>query len=299
VRINAYLLCADPAFQGASVASYYDAVDRIVVCYDDDHLSWSGQPLPLERCFAELAQADPDGKLELTPGRLSHPDLPPMECETRARRLGLAAASEGADWVLQIDGDEVVPRLGVFVEMLERADQASADGLDFPSRWIYARTADGRYLEACSRWWRHAAGYPGALAVRAGSPITHARHCTGRLFRVDFRDTNTDPWRLPDTPVDATVGVDDGVLHLSWVRTPAELAEKAVVSSHRDDADWDKELRQWLWRQRHPRAAVALTPLRRRGSLHPNWLRLSRLPLDPPPSLLVGPSAPSVAHADA
>jgi hypothetical protein len=288
VRINAYLLCADPAFLGASVASYYDAVDRIVVCYDQDHLSWSGQPLPLERCFAELAQADPDGKLELTPGRLSHPDLPPMECETRARRLGLGVASEGADWVLQIDGDEVVPSLAALVEMLERADRASAEGLDFPSRWIYARAANGRFLEGCSRWWRHAAGYPGALAVRAGSETTLARHCTGRLFRVDFRDTNTDPWRLPDTPVDATVGVDDAVLHFSWVRTSAEMAEKAAVSSHRDDADWQQELRRWLRRQRHPWTTAALTPFRRRGSIHPNWLRLSRLPLDPPASVLPG-----------
>jgi hypothetical protein len=298
LRTNAYVLAADPAFLAASVRSYYDAVDRIVVSYDEKHLSWSGRPIPVEICLTELRTVDSKGKLDLRPGDYSHPGLHAMECETRQRRAALESASEEADWVLQLDNDEIIPNLSVFIEMVSRADAGSATGLDFPSRWIYARTRGGRFLEACTRWWRTAAGYPGPLAVRAGAFLKHARQCEGPLFRVDFRERNTDPWRGPGAQVHATVPVDAGVLHFSWVRTVEEMMLKAQISGHREAVDWRSEIRQWRRRQRHPRLTTALTPLRRRGELHPAWLRLVDLAIDPPPLVQQDVSAhPAVASA--
>jgi hypothetical protein len=298
VRANAYVLAGDPTFLAASVQSYYDAVDRIVVSYDKSHLSWSGEAIPVDACLRELREVDPKGKLDLQSGAYSHPGVSGMECETSQRRAALASASEGADWVLQLDSDEVIPDLSVFMEMLSRTDAASASGLDFPSRWIYARTLDGRFLEGCSRWWRAAAGYPGPLAVRAGALLKHARQCEGPLFRVDFRKRNTDPWRGRDTPVHATVPVHAGVLHFSWVRTAEEMATKAKISGHRDAVDWQAGIRRWRRHQRHPRIATALTPLRRRGLLHPTWLRLVDLPVDPPQHVLPdAPVEPEIAFA--
>ena len=95
--------------------------------------------------------------------------------------------------MLQLDTDEVIPRMESFMDMLRRANAGGAVGLHFPSRWLYARAGSGWYPEACSRWWRAAAGYPGPLAVRSGTRLTLARQCEGPLFRVDFRPRNTDP----------------------------------------------------------------------------------------------------------
>jgi hypothetical protein len=283
VRVNAYVMAADPAFLAASVGSYYECVDRIVVTYDEDRVSWSGQPIPVDQCLAELRQLDRKGKLDLLPGKYARPELPPMNCETRQRRASLDAASIGADWVVQLDTDEVVPDVEVFLEMLRRADRAGADALEFPSRWLYARTGERRYLEASSRWWRVAAGYPGPLAVRAGAKLRLARQCEGSIFRVDFRMRNTDPWHPRRAAVDATVPVDKGVLHFSWVRSAEQMQAKAKISGHRDDFDWQASLRKWRFRQRHPVLAVALAPLRRKR--HQSWLRRVSLAIDPPERL--------------
>jgi hypothetical protein len=261
-------------------------VDRLVVSFDKAHRGWGGGAIPVDDCLEELRRIDCEAKIDLRPGDFSHPELPPGECETRERQAALDVASEGADWVVQLDGDEVIPNLRVLVEMIERADAVGAVGLDYPSRWIYARIRGHLFLEGSSRWWRPAAGYPGPLAVRAGSKLSYARQCNGDLFRVDFRATNTDPWRSRAYPVHATVPVDAGVLHFSWVRTLAEMNAKAEMSPHRDDVNWHDEIRRWQYRQRHPWLATALTPFRRRGKLHPQRLRIVRLPLDPPARLM-------------
>lgn len=283
VRLNAYIMLGDPTYLAASVGAYYEVVDRIVVSYDREGRSWSGEPLPIEECLAELAAIDADQKTVHLRQSFSNPAANPLDCETRQRRSSLNAAANDAEWVLQLDTDEVIPRVGPFMDMLRRANAAGAVGLHFPSRWLYARAGSGTYLEACSRWWRAAAGYPGPLAVRSGTQLTHARQCAGPLFRVDFRRRNTDPWHPRTAPVHATVRVADGVLHFAWVRSDAVMTRKARISGHRDDLDWDTRLTKWRSRQRRPRLACALTPLRRRN--HTDWLRLARLPAEPSPTV--------------
>ncbi len=44
MRLNAYVLAADPAWIEESVASYYDLVQRILVSFDDSGTSWTGHP---------------------------------------------------------------------------------------------------------------------------------------------------------------------------------------------------------------------------------------------------------------
>jgi hypothetical protein len=281
-RLSAYVLAADPAYLAASVASYYDAVDQIVVSYDERHVSWSGYTIPVEQCLQELASVDTEGKLVYVAGAYSDPHQHPLVCETIQRQHALDVAAEGSDWVLQLDGDEVVPDLPAFLETIAAAAASGYDGLDYPARWIYGRAANGRWLELSSRVWGVVANYPGPLAVRSGASLHHARQIDGELYRVDFRSKNTDPFRPPDLRVDATVPPAAGVLHFSWARTEADLREKAVVSGHRDDFDWDGAIAKWLWHQRHPRLAVLGTPLRRRGSLGTRgWLRTTALPIDP------------------
>lgn len=276
MRLHAYVLAGDPAWVEQSIASYYDMVDRIVVSYDRDARSWSGAPLSVEESLSRIRRADPQGKTVMLPGRFSAPDRPRMDLETRQRQAALDAASENADWVLQLDTDEIVLSDRALGAALRAAEAKGAQAVDYPLRTMYARTASGRFLEQSSRFWTIQASFPGAIAVAAGTRLTFARQVAGApRHHVDFAPWNTDPAHPSDTAVHAVINPAEAVLHLSWVRTEAQLAEKAQVSGHGDDAHWGKTMRDWRHRSRHPLRTVALSPLRRGGSGH---YRLTRLP---------------------
>lgn len=279
MRVHAYVLAADPAFLAASVGAYYERVDRIVVSYDRSGLSWTGTPLPVDECLTVLKDLDVDGKCELVPGDYWRPGHDPLDNDTHQRREALAAAERGADWVLQLDTDEVMVAPDAFFASLRRADDAAATALDYPSRWLYARVGDapgggGRYLEASTRLWRPVAGYPGPLAVRAGTRLEVARQApTAVRYRADLRPWNTDPAQGLDAIVHEVVPLDAAVVHYSWVRDDEHMRRKFGWSGHTSLYSHPVVYRRWAWRSAHPRAAALATPLRR----HPEWFRLSTI----------------------
>lgn len=265
MKLHAYVLAGDPAWAGQSIGSIYGLVDRIVVSYDAEGLSWSGHPLSTEESLARIAAADPEGKVVLHPGRFSNPELMAMWAETAQRQDALDAASEGADWVLQLDTDEVVADPRAFRSALEAADGRAASAMDYPARVLYARAGSGRFLETCGRFWSTQSSYPGPVAVRAGTTLTHARQAAGvPTYRVDVSPWNTDPARPATTPVHRVIPRAQAILHLSWVRTEAQMAEKRTVSGHARDRDWDGELSRWRRRMRHPLLTAAAAPFSRK-----------------------------------
>ena len=56
MRLTAYILAADPAWIEASIQSYYDIVEQIVVCYDRDRLGWTGPRSPSTSASIECAR---------------------------------------------------------------------------------------------------------------------------------------------------------------------------------------------------------------------------------------------------
>lgn len=272
MRVTAYVLLADPAFLRESIRAYYDRVHRIVLSYDETSTSWTGTPLPVAECLRLVEEVDVERKCVHAPGRFARLDEHPLDNDTFQRRAALDAASVDADWVLQLDTDEVMLDPGRFFSALDRAEATGTSALDFPSRWLYARIGDERFLEASSRFWRVRAGFPGPLAVRAGTRLVHARQADVPLYRVDFRVRNTDPSHPPDTVVHATVPVASAVAHYSWVRDDATMRRKFGWSGHTAAYSRPEVYQRWTRRQRHPLRTVATTPLRR-----DDWFRLTRL----------------------
>lgn len=278
LRVSAYVLVADPSFLKQSVMAYYPYVDRIVLSYDRTATSWTGTPLPIAQCLEILEQVDHDRKCVHVPGDFARTDRDPLINDTAQRQAALDAASAGADWVLQLDTDEVMLEPGVFFESLRRADEAEASGLDFPALWLYARTSEGRYLQHSTRFWRNAASYPGPLAVRARTRLRLARQADVPLYRVDLRPHNTDPWHPRNATVDRIVSPGAAVAHFSWVRDDDAMRRKFHWSGHTEQMVPPQVYRRWAWRSRHPLMTVASTPLRRRDA---GWYRLARIP-EPP-----------------
>ncbi|WP_187365242.1 hypothetical protein [Cellulosimicrobium cellulans] len=263
MRRHAYILAADPTYLAASVRAYYPVVDRIVVSYDRGHRSWAGQHLPGEEAIAQVKAVDVDGKCVLAPGDYSDPDGPVLDVETHQRQTALDQASEGADWVLTLDTDEVIRRLDPFLGALGRAEDAGADALHYPARWLYNRVGEDLFLETSTRWGRTVTHYPGPLAVRAGTRLDHCRQTLAPHYRVDIRPWNADPYHPRGTLVHEVVHPRDAVMHFSWVRDDAAMRAKFAWSGHADQYAEPTVYRHWVWRTQHPRLAAAASVLRR------------------------------------
>ena len=274
-RVNAYVLAAYPAWLECSLQSYYELVHRIVVSYDKSGRSWVGGPLPVDDCLTRLRSLDPLGKLDFRPGHYARTDRHPMENDTYQRQQALRQASDGADWVIQLDTDEVVTNLGLFRESLTEAEAGGYDGLVYPARWLYQRISADLFLEGSSRLWRRLASYPGPVAVRAGTELRHARQGGARLYAVGFSHENLPLYSLPPVPVRKVIAFTDAILHFGWIRSEDEMAVKLTSWSHAQDRDWSGPLRRWRRAARHPLLTVALTPFQ---PAHRERVRISQIP---------------------
>ncbi len=280
LRLGAYILLGDPAHFEQSVRTIYAIAEPIVAVYDEAGLSWSGRPLQIERCLSEVDRIDEEGKVVLLPGNFHDTGLAPLEAETLERNAGISALGEGVDWIVQIDTDEVLGSPARFVEAIGRAQSEGMSALDYPARWLYGHVKGYTYLERCRRMWGIAAGYPGPMAVKAGTTLEMARQCNVPTWRVDFRRRNTDPAHPRGARVDERIGPDEGIWHFSWVRSEAEMRRKAGTSGHADEVDWEREIDRWIERCRHPLLTTLLTPVRRPPAIvgAPTWLRTARVP---------------------
>lgn len=181
MRINAYILAADPAWIEASVLSYYDIVNEIIVSYDEKKTSWTGTPIAVDECLARLRAIDHGNKMRYCPGHYARLDYHPMENETYQRQCALDEASGGADWVLQLDADELLPNCKVFLEILEMASEQEISAVEWPMRVLFQRLHDGTYLQVCSSDGSDVFEYPAPVAIRPNKTLVHARR-SAELF---------------------------------------------------------------------------------------------------------------------
>lgn len=280
LRLGAYVLLGDPAFVTDAIAALVDVVDRLVLSYDGSGLGWTGRPLPLDECLAAARRADPGGKIEYVTHQF-HDPADPMAQETGARQAAIDHLGHDVDWVLQFDTDEVMADPDALREAIGRAAAAGRRAVDFPSRWLYAHVRGPWYLERCQPLWRIEAGYPGQLAVAAGTRLTHARQSDQPVWRVDFKPRSTDRSRPKDAPVDQVIGGHQGIWHFSWVRTEAQMRAKALSSGHTFHFDWTPLIDNWVRHQAHPVRATLSSPMRHRTTLGGDirWLRPVKVPL--------------------
>ena len=263
MKINAYILAADPAWIEASVLSYYDHVERIVVSYDASGRGWTGAQIDVVQCLRRLRAIDRGGKMLFRPGHYARLNQDPMENDTYQRQAALDEASAGADWVLQLDTDEVVADFPTFKACMEQADGAGRAALNFPAIWLYNQIAGRWYLEGCARGWKRAAGYPGPLAVRAGSKLIHARRVESGHYHVDL-GRKCSPVAVPNhIAVDRVIAVRNAVYHFSFVRSEQWLRSKFASWGHAHHRNWEAEVDKWIRAKQSPWQAVLRSQIER------------------------------------
>ena len=188
--------------------------------YDEAGLSWTKRPLPIEHCLSVVDRMDTEGKVILLPGNFHDTGLLPLEAETLERNAGhrRPGTTTSTGWCRSTP-TRCSGAPGRFVEAIARAHSEGRSALDYPARWLYGHVGGQIYLERCRRTWGISAGYPGPMAVKAGTTLRLARQCDVPIWRIDFRRRNTDPAHPRDARVDELVRPDEGIWHFSWVRS--------------------------------------------------------------------------------
>jgi hypothetical protein len=244
--LAAYVLLADPAWMEASVSSYYDMVDTIVASYDMNGMSWSGVPIghSIEECRRRLDAIDRDRKVVyLSDDYCSSSYDHLLDLETVQRQHALDLAGKDADWVVQLDADEILPDQDCLRRLIDEAGRRDCTGVRIPARWLFARLTSSLFLERSTRRGRTQRVMPGEIAVRSGAQL--------RLARAHEGDNVSATWTRPrDNSV--RIKKSQGIVHLSTIRTHSEMVEKSVVSVHSRDFDWQAYLRSWEMAHEQP-----------------------------------------------
>lgn len=115
------LLAYDYRYAFGAISSYYDIADEIVLGLDSDRLSWMRQPfvIDIDEVAKFISQIDQKKKIRIVEGNF-HTSDHPMENETLERNALSLQCSEG-NWVLQIDGDEILMNAPEFRQWLQTA----------------------------------------------------------------------------------------------------------------------------------------------------------------------------------
>jgi hypothetical protein len=264
MSLNAYILVADPTWIEASVRSYYDVVGEIIVSYDRNGQGWTGTPIAVDECLARLRKIDHAGKMRFCPGDFACPGRPPFEGETHQRQVAIDEASRTADWVLQLDTDELLPNPAALLDALREADAQDIPALEWPMRVLFYQLRDGRYLEVCSPVKTDHFEYPAPVAVRAGTRLAHARRTHGLFLRPAVAgDDCSLQIRRPLEERERRMVLErasDAILHNSWARSPANIKSKISSWGHNGWRSWLFYYTRW-----------SLTPYRwqRMRDLHP------------------------------
>ncbi len=261
MHLTAYILAADPAWIEDSVNSYYDIVDEIIVSYDQSKRGWTGEYIPVDECLNRLRLIDRDHKLRLCPGDYARLDHTPMENDTNQRQAALSAAGADADWILQVDTDEVIPTTDALVKVIQAAAEQGISAVEWPMRVLFQRLRDGRFLEVCSLDGHDRFEYPGAVAVRPDAKLVDARRVGGVFLRPlvagdDYSMQICRPTEQNESRQQLLTGAD-AILHFSWVRSASALRGKIASWGHSQGwRSWLFYYRYWLpaprlWRTMH------------------------------------------------
>jgi hypothetical protein len=249
-RINAYILAADPTWIETSVNAYYPFVDRIVVSYDRNSRGWTGATVPVEECLTRLRVIDGDRKMRFVGGDFSSAVKDPMENDTFQRGVALAHASEGADWVLQLDTDEFLPVPMALLDTIECADNLGVVGVEWPMRVLYRSLGETQALEVCAPDGEDHFEYIAPIAVRSDTGLTHSRRTGKSMLRAVVRgDSRSLQLKRPleeGEIREQRLHPHEAIVHNSWARSPVEMMRKLASWSHSGTAAWVHFLLRWL-----------------------------------------------------
>jgi hypothetical protein len=241
------VLAADPTWIRSSILRYYDHLDVLIVSASDNGRGWTGAPVRSEECVTAVLELDHRGIVEVVRGTWIDA-VEPMRADTAQRQAAVDAIGERADWILQLDTDELLPDLDQVVAAIHHAEALGVDAVEWPMRVLFRRLRGGRYLEVVSRNGDRRFEYPGAIAVRSGIRLRDARRPGGPYLRPTVSgDVQSLQVARPPEPGEHRSWVlpaSAAVLHNSWARSPRDVRSKVRSWGH--GGTWRASAYFWL-----------------------------------------------------
>jgi hypothetical protein len=170
-----------------------------------------------------------------------------MENDSHQRQCALEEAGRGADWVLALDTDEVLPNAREFGRRLREEVPRGFVAVEWPMRSFFRNVGPGLFLEVCSFSRRQLSEFPGPVAVRPGVALTAARHVQEPRWRFEIRRTGYDPVDRRHYQAHGVIPKSEAILHFSWARTEGDIVAKLESWSHNQDFDCRRYFER-VWR---------------------------------------------------
>jgi hypothetical protein len=237
IPIAAYVLAADTSKLVESLRSYYSVVTKIIISCDRNSRGWTGAPIRVDDVVSTVKSIDTDNKCIIHYGDYSRADfhVDPMAGDTFQRNEALRVAAEYGTWILQIDADEVVKDVTSLVNWIQFAETNRFEAIEWPLAVLF-RKIGSKHLIVCGADGSPIYEYPGAVAVRAGCNVLHARRVGGRMLRLVVLDDVSSKSLENDVQPNETrlicLSPNQSIMHYSWSRSTAEIFEKVKSWGH-------------------------------------------------------------------
>lgn len=217
-----YLISYDYIYLMNSLESIYKYVDLIVLCYDKDFKTWTGNTFNIPETFFEsIKKFDTKNKIKFYSDSFYVEEniSNPMKSETLQRnKLGEFMGSGG--WHIQLDVDEYVYDFKKMLTYLKKSAFLLKDPINKPYSLIaqvivlYKKDENGFYVI---------------------NPINEDFYfATNNPKYIRARQTN---WTCLYT--------DQRVLHQSWARDEHEIKQKLDNWGHKNDFNGEEYFKKW------------------------------------------------------
>jgi hypothetical protein len=215
-----YLVSYDYELIFTSLHSIYKFVDAIVLCYDKDFVTWSGNSTTIsETFFDDIRKLDTDNKIKFYADTFYLENHQPMDLETRQRKM-LAEFMGKGGWHLQIDADEYAYDFELFISFLKNNDYLTIEPDKNPVNVLmklivlFKKDNNGYYVvkpfkETCFV----ATNYPNYLAGRRSENFN--------------------------------IITEHLLIHESWARNEEEVYTKLNNWGHKNDFDTSVFFKKW------------------------------------------------------
>ncbi|NQW41845.1 MAG: hypothetical protein HQ463_00230 [Bacteroidetes bacterium] len=216
-----YLLAYDYEMMKISLPLVYQYADKIVLSLDKNRKTYKGNSFEIPTAFFNwLKQIDTKNIITVYEDDFAKPDLSPMECEVRQRRMTAGQLGTGG-WHLQIDVDEYFVDFGKFIAQLRRFEKMLKPNeyVTVFANWItlFKQINEGYLYTIFNK------GYELCHIATNNPDYEYGRACKNQNALL----------------------ADNFILHDSWARDENQLKLKLKNWSHSNDFDSDQFFSFW------------------------------------------------------
>jgi hypothetical protein len=248
------LISYDAEYLPASISSYYEYIDEIVLGLDKDRITWSGNKFTFDesKLWEQLQKIDIEDKIKLIEGNF-HESKVPLENDNNERNFLREQCAN--DWIFSIDADEVLVNAKDFFYKFCPLIAPYRHKVDLAFTWFLPfKEFENDYLVIANPDYRWFKGDTQGFVTTKDKQFTYCRWSNNK--------------RVIPSPL--------AVVHWSFCRTDENLEKKLKNFGHSDKTGSDPFFNNW--RIANLDNYESLTNFKTSGFGNNQWPRLIKVP---------------------